>query len=164
MFALANLAYSITKGGSVSIAANKKFSTANKSRINMSEEMPRTQLPEFLEARITTEDEEGKLSGSEVERLGGPAKSHISQLMSGSKDPWGMSAKTICKLATGLGEDPILVFRAVIGKLEKGITNEAEQRTFDRYKTLTPEEQSLLEFQWKNLRHNIDEIIRKRKD
>lgn len=147
----------------MSIGANKKFSTANKSRIKL-DEMPRSQLRQFMEERITDSGEEGKLSKADVANRSGLTRGYIGELINGVKNPFGIGAETILKLAKGFGEDPVLVFRAIIGRLEKGVKNEWEQRVFDRYKSLTPDEQAQLAFQWKNLRNNIDEIIRNRKD
>lgn len=150
---MAKRAYSITKVGDVSIhLAKKNIALAKDSWVKV-EEMPKSQLPEFLKARIG----KGKLTASEVAKRGGIAVSYVSELLSGQKDPLSMTGDAILRLAKGLDESPVLVWRAIIGKLKPALKGEALSQILEDYERLEPRAQADLEFVVQQLRKMVSD-------
>jgi hypothetical protein len=154
MFALANCRYFTAKVGSVSILANKKIATANQSCVSISE-MGKKHLQEFLKARVSIGGENGKLSPTEVQKQGGPTKGYVGELLDAKRDIDKMGVNTILSLATGLNEDPVLVFQAVIGKTERNFKDPSLAQILEDYSSLTDRQQAKLRFIINHLREAI---------
>lgn len=98
------------------------------------------------------------MTADEVGKRGGIASSHISELKSGVKDPLQMRAATILRLAKGCNESPVTIFKAIIGKLEQGVQDEAMAQILNDFSRLSVKDREQLEFV---IRHLKDEIAKR---
>jgi hypothetical protein len=135
----------------LSIVANKKFSTAKINRDNIPA-MPKSQLREFLNARVGPKP---KMTAMEVSERGGIAYSYISELKNGHKDADSLTVDAIVRLAKGLNESPTVVFLAAIGKLDAGLRDEDIQQTLEEFSRLDKKSRNELEFMHEQFRKMI---------
>jgi transcriptional regulator with XRE-family HTH domain len=138
---------------SLSIVAKQKFSIEKKNCDSISE-MPKSQLRDFLNARIGSKP---KMTAMEVSERGGIAYSYISELKSGAKKPDSLTVDAIIRLAKGLNESPAIVFLAAIGKLETGLRDEDLQQTMEEFSRLDKKSRNELEFMHEQFRKMIRE-------
>lgn len=116
----------------------------------------KTQLRDFLNARIGGK---GKLTATEVSDKGGIAFSYISELKNGDKDPLGMSIDALVRLARGMDESPVTLFKAAINKLEFGIRDEDLQQVLEDFAQLDNRARLEIEFVFEQLRRLIRERL-----
>jgi transcriptional regulator with XRE-family HTH domain len=140
---------------SLSIVAKKKFSIAKENRVSIPE-MPKSQLRDFLNARIGTKP---KMTAMEVSERGGIAYSYISELKNGNKQPGSLTVDAILRLAKGLNESPVTVFLAAIGRLEGGLRDQDLQQTLEEFSRLDKKSRNELEFMHEQLRKMIRERL-----
>lgn len=108
--------------------------------------MPKSQFVPFLNERVSTDGDPQKLSPTEVEANGGPTKGYIGEMLAGKKDPLVMGVDTLLKFSKGLREDPVILFKAIIGKLERNFREPSLGHILEEYDDLTQKEQEQLRF------------------
>ena len=140
---------------SLSIVEKKKFSIANENRDSIPE-MPKSQLRDFLNARIGPKP---KMTAMEVSERGGIAYSYISELKNGHKHADSMTVDAVVRLAKGLEVSPAVVFLAAIGKLDSGLRDEDLQQTLEEFSRLDKKSRNELDFMHEQLRKMIRERL-----
>lgn len=116
--------------------------------------MPKSQLQEFLSARIGARP---KLTAAEVAQRGGIAESYISHLKSGTKDASSLTVDAIMRLAKGMGESPLTIFKAATGKYKSGLKDESLQQILEDFSELDSKARGEMEFVIDQLRRMIRE-------
>lgn len=137
----------------LSIVAKQKFSIEKINRDNISE-MPKSQLRDFLNARIGPKP---KMTAMEVSERGGIAYSYISELKNGHKPADSLTVDAILRLAKGLRESPLIIFKAATGNLESGLRDEDLQQTLEEFSELDKKSRNELEFIHEQFRKMIRE-------
>ena len=138
------------------MSAKKKIAIAKPAK-EIAEPIRKSQLSEFMEARIGPE--RGKLRGADVARIAGVTDGYISELRRGKKDAWGCSADMVCRLAAGMGESEVSVFLAIIGKMKPGITDEYAAHVMEKFSKLRSQDRDKVEFMLKKLSEMIDDLL-----
>lgn len=140
---------------SLSIVAKKKFSI-EKDNCDSISEMAKSQLRDFLNVRIGTKP---KMTAMEVSERGGIAYSYISELKNGHKAGDSLTVDAILRLAKGLRESPLVIFKAATGTLESGLRDEDIQQTLDEFSRLNTKSRNELEFMHEQFRKMIRERL-----
>lgn len=135
--------------------ANKKIAVAKQSQSSILL-MPKSQLAEFMQARIGGK---GKLTASEVAEVARVSGSYISDLKNGKRDPWSCSAEIICRLAKGMKVSEVSLFQAIIGKAKPGVTDEYAAYVLEKFSKLKNHDRNDLEFWLRKLDELIDERL-----
>jgi transcriptional regulator with XRE-family HTH domain len=139
--------------GDVSILANEKISIAKDSYDSIAL-MSRSQLPEFLQARIGGK---GKMTATEVAERGGLAVGYLNDLKNDKKDGLSCSADIILRLAKGLNEPPAVVFQAAIGQYKSGLKDESVIQVLEEFASLDPRSRNDLEFIFEQFKRMVRE-------
>lgn len=152
--------HSITKMTVVSIPANKKVATANVTHIRM-RRVPRTQphpLAEIIGSRVDegvpnrmTYDEIAKRSGGKI------SANYVNELRNGIKDPAKLSVIKIIGLAKGLGESPVVIFRAAMGQRQTHLGEESAEQVIADFSELPAKDREELRFIYDHFRAQVQE-------
>lgn len=151
-FAIAKMAYSITKSAWVSIVPKKKSAKAKQKKRGSHFHKP---LAQFLSAKIDAES--AKLTATEISETGGLSQSHISDLKNGNKPPENATVDTLVKLADGMGESAITLFNLARGEVDTDPQEERLRQILRDYGKLDEQQRAELdaEFLIRELRNRI---------
>jgi transcriptional regulator with XRE-family HTH domain len=150
---MAKMGYSITNRRGVSIGlAKKKFAIEKKTSGRKS------QIAQFLKARIG----KGKKTASKVASEGDIHGGYISELMNNKKDGLSMTADAIARLADGLDESPVTVFKAAIGDLDTATLDDDLVTVLKNFSRLDNDAKAELRFMIDQLKKMTRERLHRR--
>lgn len=140
----------------MSSIANNKFVMANTILATL-RQMPKSRLPELIAKRM----EDADLSFRDVEKRSGDkiSANYVHDLRNGKYDPLNVAVSKLVALAKGLGESPIVIFEAVLGKGPNGIKDETLAQMLEDYASLPAREREELQLLIEVLREKIQERL-----
>lgn len=138
MFGQSNDAYYKSLAGYVSILSNKKVVLLNSVSVRI-ESMPKSRLPELIDkARASG------LSYRDIQRRAGGEKqiAHSTLYAAHKGESENLTLKKILALARGLGESPVTVFEAAIGKTQTELKDESVRQVLEDFSQLPARDQN----------------------
>lgn len=137
MFAQSNAAYYKTGGNPLSIVSNKKIIKSYSEDIRI-RTMPKSRLPELIDKAKSA-----GLSYRDIQRRAGGEKqiAHSTLYAAHKGDSENLTLKKILALAKGLGESPVTVFEAAIGRSHTELKDEAVRQVLEDFERLPARDQ-----------------------
>lgn len=111
-----------------------------------------SRVDEGVENRITY-DEIGRRSGGRI------SGSYANELRNGQKNPTKMSVEKIIGLAKALGESPLVIFEAAMGRAQTQIRDKSVEQLVDDFSSLPARDREELRYIYNHFHEKVQEKL-----